>query len=390
MLDMNICKYFLYSKLFFTIYYFKNTIYYKIFNSKHFSILQKTNTYPFTSLLFYSKLSAITMTSSTNGSFDHINCETAVSSCTTSSQSITFSNSSFSIPKGYMKLNLLAVNTFFDKPNLLTTANLTCASPRNTCFKNDLAYTCINTNFLKADFSCSTTCDANTNPTYISNISASENSGFCSSPCGTTNTCLNDFTNYNTNFSCQANFTKLYLFCYADADQLKGAIHFSQYFNSPNFSYSVSPTLTDYHFEIWFYPDRRFIPNSTDTNLLVLLTSGLTIRKSALTTDNDYQLYDSAGNTLGSTFTLKFLNWYRLAFSVKQNGSNFDWSFYYNKYTASYLSQSTTSSLGLSSITFCTSCTPNTNKWFSGFYKWMRIWKGDFITPATFKEMDKM
>jgi hypothetical protein len=330
------------------------------------------------------------MSSSTNGSFDYISCEAAANSCTSTNQSLTFSNNSFWIPKGYMKLNLLALNKFFDKQNLLTTTNLTCSAQRKTCFKNDLAFTCNNNFFLKADKSCVATCDANTNPTYISNLTGSENSGFCSAPCGTSNTCLHDFTNYNSIFSCQTNFIKLYLFCYAKTDELKGAIHYSQYFNTPNFSYSVSPTLTDYHFEVWFYPDKRFIPNSINTNLLVLLTSGISIRKAALTNENDYQLYNSAGNTLGSAFTLKFFNWYRLAFSVKQNGLNFDWSFYYNKYTSSYLNQSTSNSLSLSSITFCTSCTINTNKWFSGFYKWMRIWKGDFITTSVFKEMDKM
>lgn len=330
------------------------------------------------------------MSSGTNGSFDYISCEVDATSCLSSSQSFTFSSSSFWVPKGYMKLNLLALNTFFDKPNLLTTANLTCTSPRKTCFKNDLAITCENNNFLLADKSCAATCDANTNPTYISGMTGSQNSGFCSSSCGTSNTCVHDFNNYNTNFTCAANFTKLYLFCYANADELKGAIHFSQYFNSPNFSYTVSPALTNYHFEIWFYPDRRFIPNSTDTNLLVLLTSAFTIKKAALTTENDYQLYNSSGSTLGSAFTLNFLNWYRLAFSVKQNGSDYDWDFYYNKYSSSYLTQTTSASLSLSSITFCTSCTPSTNKWFSGFYRWLRIWKGDFITKDTFKEMDKM
>lgn len=341
-------------------------------------------------MLFYSKLSSITMSSSTNGSFDYISCEVGATSCQSTSQSFTFSNNNFWVPKGYMKLNILALNTFFDKQNLLTTANLTCAAPKKTCFKNDLAITCNNNNFLKADKTCAATCDANTNPIYISGLTSAQNSGFCSSPCGTSNTCIYDFNNFNSNFSCQANFTKLYLFCYATTDELKGAIHYSQYFKSPNFSYAVSPALTDYHFEVWFYPDRRFIPNSTDTNLLVLLTSGIMVKKATLTSESDYQLYDSAGNTLGSVFTLKFLNWYRLAFSVKQNASNYDWSFYNNKYSAAYLNQSTSSSLSLSSITFCTSCTPNTNKWFSGFYRWMRIWKGDFITNATFKEMDKM
>ncbi len=330
------------------------------------------------------------MSSSTNGSFDYISCEVGATSCQTSSQSFTFSNSSFYVPKGYMKLNLLALNTFFDKPNLLTTASLTCTAPKNTCFKNNLAFTCQNNNFLKADKSCASTCDANTNPTYISGSTSSQNSGFCSSACGTTNNCLNSFNNYNSSFTCQTNFTKLYLFCYENANELKGAIYYSQYFNSPNFSYAVSPTLTDYHFEVWFYPDRRFIPNSSDTNLLVLQTSGITIRKAALTAENDYRLYDSAGNTLGSAFTLKFLNWYRLAFSIKPNAPNSNWSFYYNKYTSSYLNQSSSIGLSLSSISFCTTCTPNTNKWFSGFYRWMRIWKGDFISTATFKEMDKM
>lgn len=330
------------------------------------------------------------MSSTTNGSFDYISCEAGKTSCLSSSQGFTFSSANIWIPKRYYKLNLLNTNTFFNYKSLLTTANLTCAAPALTCFKNAKAVSCTNGNFLKADQTCAAACDANFNPTYISNLTASENSGFCSAACGVKNTCVHDFANYNTSFTCNATFTKLYLYCYTTTDELKGAIHYSQYFKSPNFSYSVTPTLTNYFFQVWFYPDKRFIPNSTDTNLFVLMTSGLRIRKAGLTAENDYRLYDSSGNALGSTFTLNFLNWYRLSFSVKQNGSNYDYSFFHNKYTAGYLNQSTSNNLSLSSITFCTTCNPSSNKWFSGFYKWLRIWKGDFMTNNLYREMDKM
>jgi len=330
------------------------------------------------------------MSNSTNGSFGYISCESGATSCTSDTKGFNFSNSNIWIPKGYMKLNLLAPNSFFTTSSLLSTSNLNCGSNIKTCYKNNKAISCNNGFFVKADQTCDATCDSNTNPTYISGLTGSENSGFCSSACNTSNTCLMDFTNYNTNFTCKPTFNKLYLYCYSDNDKLKGAIHYSQYFNSPNFSYSVSPTLSKYYFEIWFYPDKRFIPNSTDYNLLVLLTSGIRIKKATLTSENDYRLYDSNGNSLGNAFTLNFLNWYRLAFSVTQNGSNYDYSFFYNKYSSSYLNQSSTSNLSLSSISFCTTCSPNTDKWFSGFYRWLRIWKGDFLNINTLREMDKL
>jgi hypothetical protein len=272
----------------------------------------------------------------------------------------------------------------------LTSADLTCPSPALTCFKNDKAITCLNNNYLLPDQTCAATCDSNKNPTYISGLTSAQNSGFCNNDCGSTNTCLHNFNNYNNNFSCIGNFTKLYLFCYKNEDKPKGAIHYGQYFNSPNFSYNVSPTLDNYLFEVWFYPDKRFITDSTDTNLLVLLTSGITIKKASLTAENDYMLYDSTGNALGSAFTLKFMNWYRLSFLVKKSGSTYSYSFFYNKYTNGYLQQSTSTNISLSSVTFCTTCSPSSNKWFSGFYKWMRIWKGDFITDSLYREMDKM
>ncbi len=267
--------------------------------------MEKTVSFPFSSFIFYSKLSSITMTSSTNGSIPYIFCEVSTTSCNNLSKSFTFSSENNYVPQGYYRLNLLNTNKFYTLKSLLTSADLTCPSPALTCFKNDKAITCLNNNYLLPDQTCAATCDSNKNPTYISGLTSAQNSGFCNNDCGSTNTCLHNFNNYNNNFSCIGNFTKLYLFCYKNEDKPKGAIHYGQYFNSPNFSYNVSPTLDNYLFEVWFYPDKRFITDSTDTNLLVLLTSGITIKKASLTAENDYMLYDSTGNALGSAFTLK-------------------------------------------------------------------------------------
>lgn len=304
---------------------------------------------------------------------------------------MSLSSSTIPIPLGFYRLNLTQQNNYFTYKDLLSTntATLTCSSQRSLCFKNDKAISCVNSNFWNTDQSCAATCDANFSPVYISKVDSSTNSlsGYCTSPCdGTTKNCNLNFNSY----TCPANYTKLYLFCYLTTDETKGALFHNGLFQSTTFATAtISPSMTNYHIELWYYPDRRFLPGSGSA-FYAFMTNALKIKKLSVGNENDYQLNGTSNTSLGSNFTLKFANWYRLAFSVSQSGANYNYSFHYNKYNSSYQSQTTTDNLALSTITFCgTNCVASTG-WYSGFYRWLRVYKGDFISVSTFQQMDLM
>lgn len=333
------------------------------------------------------------MTNNSSGNFGYIACETEVASCSSLDTSFSFSSdlTSTGFPGGYYKLNLLDLNNFYQVKSLLATADVSCLAPNKYCYKNDSAFNCEAGNYLKHDnmkFTCSATCDTDHNPTYISGLA--EDSGFCTAPCNTKNNCIFDFSSFNSSYTCKASYTRLFTTCYSTAaEEFKGALFYSAYFKPPKLAYTLASPLTNYHFELWFYPDRRFLPSNSETNLYAVLTSGLRIRKASLTATNDYQLLDSSNTQIGPNFSLEFSNWYKIAFSVKLSSGIYTYSFHYNKYSSSFKNLTTPNNLQLSSFSFCASCADD-GRWFSGFYKWIRVWSGDFLSVDLYKEMDKM
>ena len=236
---------------------------------------------------------------------------------------------------------------------------------------------------------CAVQCDSPTNPHHYPNLASSYN-GYCTSVCDTSNECMlqKDLTNYAQS-TCKTNFTKSFFFCIPNADLEKGALHYGSMFSPPQILIPISPILTNYHIEIWYLPDPRFISYSASTNWFFFETNAFNCKKKSQSTStvNDYGCY--YGNTqIGTDVTMKFLNWHRLAFSVNGTGTNYNFSFHF-KYNSNTASKTVSANLSLSSIQFCTfSCS---NKlWASGFYKWLKVYDGTFVTTSLFKAKDIM
>lgn len=275
---------------------------------------------------------------------------------------------------------------------MFTTGSLTCTSGQ-ACWKNSKNYACKTTQYLKSDgYTCQATCDGTTNPHQMPNL-ASTYSGNCTSKCNTSVTCqaaraLND----QSQFTCKTLYTRSYFFCFANLDNDKGAMHYGSMFSPPNIQIPVSPSMNNYHIEIWFLPDARYLKYSSSTGFYFFETNAFYCKKTAfsITTVNDFACYNGSNNTkIGTDVTMKFLNWHRLAFTVTGSGTSFTFSFHFNKYNAATASQSVSSSLALSHIKFCTVGCSN-KLWLSGFYKWLKIYDATYLPLTAFKAKDVM
>ena len=207
--------------------------------------------------------------------------------------------------------------------------------------------------------------------TYVTGTTNTQSGGYCTVPCGTGKDCNTNFSTFNSNSTCPTNYTKLYLYCYLTTDEKKGAYFNSGLFKQPTISHTLTTALNNYTVEVWYYPDRRFAPATSNSFVFLMIndasTNGLNIIKagSNAATTSDYQL--KIGSTqAGSNFSFLYENWYRLAFTVSYNSGTYTYSFHYNKYQASFQSLTTTSNISLKTVQF-------TSNFFSGFYRYLKI-----------------
>lgn len=267
---------------------------------------------------------------------------------------------------------------------------MTCGTD-TLCYKINKPYSCPSSKYLRSDEQCYTSCDSPNDPNFIPNLNTSTYNGYCNSVCNTSNECMaqKSLTDYSQ-FVCKTTFTKSFYFCYAAADDNKGALHYGSMFSPPRINIPINPSLSNYHLEIWYLPDPRFLSYSIATGWYFFETNSFNCKKTSqsVTTINDYACY--YGNTkIGTDVTMKYLNWQRLAFSVSGTGTNYNFSFHFNKYNAATASQNISSNLILSSINFCTTSCSN-QQWASGFYKWLKIYDATFLPLSVFKAKDIM
>lgn len=347
------------------------------------------------SLIFSIPLNDSTLNESVpNVSIKYLKCSPDDNACSTfSTLTIGLSSPDLGLPVGYNRLNILSTsNKFFPNTNLLSESDLTCSS--GACWKNNHNFDCPTTKYLKTDGkTCDTSCASPNNPHYLPYLTATYN-GNCTSKCDTKVTCLSTSAlNTISNFTCKTGFNKTFFFCFADADKLIGAIHYGSAFNPPLINIPVSPAINSYHLEIWYFPDPRYLKKSTSTDWYFFQTNSFNCKKTSqsLTTVNDYACY--VGSTkIGVDVEMKYLNWYRLAFSAIGSGTSYKFYFHFNKYNSSLADLSSSSNLQLSQIKFCTNDSANcaNQLWASGFYKWLRVYDAQFMTVDVFKAKDVM
>lgn len=322
---------------------------------------------------------------------DYLDCNPNSNSCSNKTHTASLSDTVFTIIPKYIRLNLLNTpSTFYNSKDLTTTGTLTCTA-NAWCFKNSELFACPSTaKYLKTDKTCAATCPSATNAHYLPNLN-SVYTGTCTSKCDTSRTCTGSdaLDNYSL-FTCKTNFTKSFFFCFADTDNDNGAMHYGSMFSPPTITIPVSPALNNYHIEMWYFPDPRYVAKSSSTGWNFFETNNFVCKKNVITTTtvNDYACYNG-GTKIGGDVTMKYFNWHRLAFSVSGSGSSYTFSFHFNKYNASTASQSVSASLTLNKIEFCvTGCTGGNKKWASGFYKWLKVYDAQFMPNTDFQNKD--
>lgn len=364
--------------------YFPDSVYYEYFR------LQKDSNSYLSSLVFYSEM--LGDWSSNTLQIKYLKCKPGTQNCSTeSTTNITMSSNSLKVPKGFYSLNLLDRNKYFSYPDLNPAylGSMTC--PGGACFKNSKFYSCPNKQYLADDKgTCKAKCDSAKDPSRQINLTSNYN-GNCFQKCDTAVKCLGSQSlNVNSNFACKSTYTSSYFFCFKDTDNDKGAIHYGSYLNPPKIEIPVSPALDNYHLEIWYFPDVRFITSANTSNMYFLQTNSWSCKKGQqnASTNNDYACYQ--GNTkIGNDVTMKYLNWQRLAFSVTGSGSNYNFSFHFNKYNAGTSNKTVNASLNLNKIIFCTNQSGCLNQnWNSGFYKWLKIYDAKYLSTDVFKAKD--
>jgi hypothetical protein len=297
------------------------------------------------------------------------------------------------VPKGYYRLNLLPKNKYFSVYDLFTEASFTTCTSNSLCYDNTKKYACKAGRYAKSDGTCSTSCGVAINPHRLPNLSSTY-SGYCTSKCGTAITCLatGNLSDQST-FQCmlQNNLSRASFFCYNLDNKNTGGLHYGSMFSPPEITIPVSPTLNNYHIEIWYLPDPRYRADNNNPHYFFRTNSFHCKKKDyQFATMNDYGCYHSTNSQIGSDVTMTYVNWQRLAFSVTGSGSSYTFSFHFNKYNNANQNQSVTSDLSLSEIKFCSSVTCGSSYWASGFYKWLRVYDATFLPISAFMAKDVM
>lgn len=306
-------------------------------------------------------------------------------SVTISLPNVTPSNTLFPIPFTFYRTNFLSYNTFYKNPDLSTIGILTCPTNSQFCFDSQTPIRCAYNYYLSiTDKKCQAACPSGLNIEYGSSMNEPNRYGDCILPCydsnNTSNTsiCLNNYLNYFNSFSCRSDMTEYHNSCITSTNDNNAGMLYSHYFgNLPRIKFDIQPAMNSYYLDLWYYADRFYVRNNVGLNPAknyILYTNAFAIYKEGdySITDNFY-LEDNLGNKVSQAITFKYGNWYKLSFKVVQNGS-YTGNFYYTQYANNIALNNPTS---LSWILFCHgSCgAPVYNiNWFSGFYKYLRIW----------------
>ena len=233
-------------------------------------------------------------------------------------------------------------------------------------------------------------CPSNTNceikgNKYIIFPGYTKEKGYCDFLCsGPMNQCNNQYTGdfcdttltniYNLYYSCESKSTKYYL-------------QYSSFYNPDPINIAISPTLTSYIIEIWYYPDfflsdsnrqgKYYFPETYKNYVFysnVVQAYFLHSEYKTLKVEDDY-----------STHTTPYYHpyeWNKLVFHGIFKGDTYYKYFYINNLInepIEFKHIKTLSDGTLASITFF----PNRNiggiyyQWASGYYRGLRVWKGE-------------
>jgi len=375
-------------------------------------------------------LDNITIASTTSLSFSSKNC--SLNSCSTVTTTLNYSNSlRIGTNKNFSRIIFPSTRNYFSNKALSKTTSYTCSDTNaDVCFNDNKILSCKNNYFWNLantdDQSCSTKCTAGipnyllqkSNSSTANSASTNSNTGYCTGDCdastsGKIQCSTLDLTPnvYSSGLTCNGtNYSIFSFFCiqtdlkYAGNanEPPTGALLYSQKFNSPTIVINVNPTLTLYHFEMWFLPDSIFTWNYGGTKYYVLYTNSIRIKKdtNASNTINDYKVYLGAGASAiipggSSTIQMKYNQWNKITYSVVANASNsnnFDVKFYYiNSSSTDYIFANNSSGTSLSQIVFCTnSCTSyfTDGSWFSGAYKLLKVWDATNFSLDLYRSLD--
>lgn len=424
-----------------------NSIFVSDFNNVIKSSTDGNITFP--SLNVYASLDNINVLTSTTFTFSWKNCNLNSCSDVTNAPDTTINGTSLRNRhslKGFNRLQLPDLHKKWNDKIFSTDTNMTCDTSTGTqyCFLDSKILHCKNNYFHREESGthyCQQTCGNTINkmPRYLymkstntaNSASTNTNTGYCNVDCHpSTNgilTCPSgnlDPDKYGTNLACNgATYTRFSFFCLANdvkyggisTEPKAGALFYSKAFNNPTIEINVS-SLTEYHLEVWYYPDKIYAKkiNVTPTSgFIVFLTNSLLVLKgnlgytdSAITSStnaDNYSLHlknDDGTSTKmiptdASFLTFSNFQWYKIQFSVIKNGSNWEIHWYYkNSSNAIYKKTGLTTSPSLSKITFCTqSCNNYYNSsnfaWYGGAYKLLRVWNTDFFDKTLYYELDK-
>lgn len=377
----------------------------------------------------------LTIVDNTKITFTYKNCE--LNSCTSStSNQITYSGSLRPQDlKDFFRLNVPTISHSLLSPDLKSQFNLVCDDTNSQyCFKKDKILACKNDYFLNLNASdadsCSTTC-ASAYPTYlyqktnstINTSSQNTNSGYCLGSChasddGTIACPTGNLTaaNYGSLTCNGSNYTRFSTFCLLNnvtnpiTDSVTGSLLYSQAFNSPKIEIDLTANpLTEYHVEFWFNPDIVFlhkIPNAT--NYYIFWTNSIRIKKDTTNyttgnvTTNDYNVYNGDNSTAiiptnSQEIDYKHAQWTKISYSVvknEYNASNWDVLYYYrNSDNAGYKSFNNTDNPSLSKIIFCTNnCSSyyDDGSWYSGAYKFLKIWNATLLPLDIYRQTERL
>lgn len=386
----------------------------------------------FPSLNMVVNLNDITILDNSNINFSYKNCQ--LNSCTTNTtNNIAYTGSLRPANlKNFFRLSIPTISNSFISPDLKSQFNFVCAdSEAEYCTQKDKILSCNNDYFWNLSaldiHSCSKQCTTNF-PTYLyqqanslANLTTENtNSGYCIGHCdSTTNgmiTCPTgdlNISNYGSSLACTGpNYSRFSVFCLqkftmnpiTNFTPYTGSLLYSQAFNSPKIEINLSTALTEYHVEFWFNPDIVFLPKISVTGkYYIFWTNSISIKKDsknysgAVITD-DYNVYNGASATAiiptnAKKIDMKNGQWIKISYSVIRNGSNWDIFYYYkNDSDAGYTMTGLSINPTLSKIAFCTNnCASyfNDGGWYSGAYKFLKVWDAALTPVKFFRDMDR-
>lgn len=331
-------------------------------------------------------------------------------------------------------MNLPDKSRFFNDKALISDTGITCSDTNaQVCFNTEKILACKNNYFWNLanpdNQSCSKKCTAGFpryllykgSPSIATDASLNKNTGYCNGDCDSVTDgkikCPDNTLDlipslYSSSLTCNGtNYSLFSFFCiqtdkkYAaqTTEPNTGALLYSQKFNSPTIEITISPTLTFYHFEVWFLPDLIWQGSASPSKYYVLYTNSVRIKKDskAAATTNDYKVYlgDTATAVIpggSSVISYSYNQWNKITYSVVANASNaanFDIKYYYkNDASTDYISSNISSGTSLTKIVFCTNiCTSyfSDGNWSSGAYKLLKVWDATNFSLDLYRSLDK-